>query len=165
MPAGADDARIDSLFRDCDYPDTPGASVLVVKDGAVLYERGYGLADVEDRCPIGPTTNFRLASLTKQFTAMAIMILKEQGLLTYEQSLGDLIPDFPSYGRTVKIRHLLNHTSGLHDYENLIPDTRQGQLNDQDVIDILKRECTTYFAPGSQYRYGNSSYEIGRAHV
>lgn len=161
---GLDDERIDRLFRAYDRTDAPGASVLVVKDGVVVYQRGYGMADLEAGTAADEATNFRLASLTKQFTAMAVMILKEDGRLTYDQALTDVLPGFPAYGSRIKIRHLLNHTSGLRDYEDLIPNGQREQLKDADVVQILTRQSSTYFTPGSQYRYSNSGYAT-LAHV
>lgn len=162
--SAADDERIDRLFRAYDRADSPGASVLVVKDGAVVYQRGYGMADLEAGAGADGATNFRLASLTKQFTAMAIMILKEDGRLSYDQTLTDVVSGFPAYGSRIKIRHLLNHTSGLRDYEDLIPSGQREQLKDADVVRILMRQQSTYFTPGSQYRYSNSGYAT-LAHV
>lgn len=156
--AFADDARIDQLMRDYDRAGAPGAAVAVIKDGALVHAKGYGLADAEARVAVTELTNFRLASLTKQFTAMAVMILKERGLLALDTPLTDVLRDFPSYGRAITLRHLLNHTSGLRDYEDLIPSGQTTQLRDRDVVAILKRQSSTYFTPGSSYRYSNSGY-------
>jgi CubicO group peptidase (beta-lactamase class C family) len=150
--------QIDRLFSAYDRPNVPGASVLVVKDGAVIYQKGYGASDLEAGELADEATNYRLASLTKQFTAMAIMMLKEDGVLNYEQTLTEVLPDFPSYGSRIKIRHLLNHTSGLRDYEDLIPSGQREQVKDRDVVELLKRQTSTYFTPGSSYRYSNSGY-------
>jgi CubicO group peptidase (beta-lactamase class C family) len=88
------------------------------------------------------------------------MILQEQGKLSYDQSLKDLFPDFPAYGEKITIRHLLQHTSGLIDYESLIPDTATVQVLDEDVLEMMKGVDSTYFEPGTQYRYSNSAYAV-----
>jgi CubicO group peptidase (beta-lactamase class C family) len=95
----------------------PGCAVLVIKDGQPVFRQGYGLTDLRTLQKIGPETNFRMASLTKQFTATAVMLLVHDGKLRYEDRLTDVIPDLPAYAKTITIRQLLNHTSGLADYE------------------------------------------------
>lgn len=152
--------QIDSLFRDYDKPGVPGASVAVYRGGMIVYEKGYGLADVAGKVPSTEDTNFRLASVSKQFTAVAVLILIEQGKLSFETRLTDLFPGFPAYGRNITIRHLLNHTGGLRDYEDLIPSTQSKQLSDQDVLELLKKQSSGYFTPGSQYRYSNGGYVL-----
>lgn len=150
---------IDWIMRDYNG-DHPGAAVMVVQNGEPVFQKGYGIARMRKDIPVTPETNFRLASVTKQFTAMCIMILQEQGKLSYDQSLKDLFPDFPSYGEKITIRHLLQHTSGLIDYESLIPDTATVQVLDKDVLEMMKDVDSTYFEPGTQYRYSNSAYAV-----
>ncbi len=91
-------AAFDSIFAAYDSPDLPGASVLVIKDGSVAVSRSYGLADVEARTPASDSTNYRLASLSKQFTATAIMLLAREGRLRYDDRVADLLPGLPAYG-------------------------------------------------------------------
>src|SRR5215510_14399306 len=113
--------KIDAIFAAAGLNSgtAPGAAVLVIKNGQVLFKRGYGVADLRSLSKIAAQTNFRLASVTKQFTAMAIMLLVHDGKLHYEDRLIDVFPDFAGYGKTITIRNLLNHTSGLEDYEDL----------------------------------------------
>jgi CubicO group peptidase (beta-lactamase class C family) len=125
-----------------------------------LLEKGYGLRNLEENAPTSPQTHYRIASLTKAFTATAILQLIEQGKLSLQTKLTDLWPDFPSYGRQISLHHLLSHTSGIKDYENLIPSSFSGQVSDKDVFQILSRQKSTYFRPGTQYRYSNSAYCI-----
>ena len=160
LPAAAADlsASIDALFKDFDKPDVPGASVIVIREGKVLYERAYGLADVEAGAAATPKTNYRLASVTKQFTAMCIMILAERGRLSLESKLTRFFPDYPAYGKDITVRELLTHTSGLRGYEELIPAGRTAQLKDRDVLDLLKQQTSTYFPPGMDWRYSNTGY-------
>lgn len=151
---------IDSYFRDYNHPDTPGASVLVMKKGEVLYERGYGAAKLSELESATEHTNFRLASLSKQFTATAILLLVQRGLLSLDTKLVSIFPEFPDYGSKITVRHLLNHTSGLKDYENLIPSSQTEQISDQDVLALLKKQSSLYFTPGSQYQYSNGGYVL-----
>lgn len=152
--------EVDSLFSIYAGKNVPGAALLIIKDGKPLLKKCYGMADVERQIPVTEQTNFRLASVTKQFTAMCIMMLVERGKLSYDQPLTEIFPNFPCYGKTITIRHLLNHTSGLFDYESLIPDTATSQVLDKDVLQMMMSQDSTYFLPGSQYRYSNSGYAV-----
>lgn len=138
----------------------PGAAVMIIHNGQKILNRAYGLASLEESIAITPATNFRLASVTKQFTAMCVLLLAEREEVTFEMTLQGLFPDFPDYGRAITVRHLLTHTSGLIDYEDLIPDTATVQVLDQDVLRLMKGQDSTYFPPGSQYRYSNSGYAV-----
>ena len=159
--------RIDAIFANLKSNDAPGAAVLVLKNGSAVFEQGYGVTDLRTRGTIDAHTNFRLASLTKQFTAMAVMLLVHDGKLHYDDRLTDLFPDFPDYGRTITVRNLLNHTSGLEDYEDLMaspgPDTPPEsipQINDAGVLQLLKQQKTTRFVPGTKWAYSNSGYVV-----
>ena len=138
----------------------PGASVIVIHDGRVILRRAYGMADLERHVPATPETDYRLASVSKQFTAMAIMLLVRDGKLRYDQPIREILPELPAAAQSVTVRHLLNHTSGLPDYEDLIPDSQTVQVSDRDVLALLARKDTLYFAPGSAYRYSNSGYVL-----
>jgi CubicO group peptidase (beta-lactamase class C family) len=194
-------AQIESLFRDFNHPNAPGASVMVIHNGKPVFAKGFGLADLEKKTPCTTNTNFRLASVTKQFTAMAVLMLVERGKLSLEDRLTDFFPEFPGYGRQITVRHLLTHTSGLLDYEDLIPPGTTIPVLDQDVLRVLlentgdvpragvhrvawtenaaenearlNRELqqrasrppenprpTTYFPPGTQFRYSNSGFAL-----
>jgi len=151
---------LDSIFMAYDAPGLPGAGVLVIKDGNVVASRSYGLADVQTRTRAGEQTNYRLASLSKQFTATAIMLLARDGQLHYDARVADLLPGFPAHARDVRLRHLLTHTSGLWDYEDFVPDSQTVQVKDRDVLSLLQRADSLYFVPGSAYRYSNSGYAL-----
>lgn len=151
---------IDSIMSEYASPNAPGAAVLVMKNDSVVFKKGYGLANLQERTPMTTTTNLRLASLTKHFTAMCIMMLAERGQLAYEDSLPQFFPDFPAYGRAITVRHLLTHTSGLVDYESLIPDSQTVQVLDNDCLELMKQVDSLYFPIGSQYRYSNTGYAI-----
>lgn len=149
---------IDALFGDYIGSQVPGASVLVIRDGQTIEERSYGNANVEQQVPVTDETNFRLASLSKQFTAMAVLILADRGQINLDNPIGNYLTDIPVYFQRIKIIHLLNHTSGLQDYEDHIPRGQTAQLKDHDVVRILSNLSSTYFTPGSSYRYSNSGY-------
>ena len=152
--------NVDALLSKFNKPDIPGASVMVIREGKVLYRASYGLAHLEEKREATPSTNYRLASVTKQFTAMAVMILVERDALSYESTLTDMFPGFPAYGGRIKVRNLLQHTSGLIDYEDLIPEGTTIPVLDRDVLDLLKEQDSTYFDPGSRYQYSNSGYAL-----
>ncbi|MFP2926183.1 serine hydrolase domain-containing protein [Pyxidicoccus sp. 3LG] len=153
-------AAVDALFADYARPEHPGASVVVIHDGQVALSRAYGLAHLGERAPATPESNFRLASLSKQFTAMAILRLVEDGKLDLDDRVVDLLPGFPAYLHEVRLRHLLQHTSGIWDYEDFVPGTHPVQVKDRDVLELLSRKDRTYFPPGSAVRYSNSAYAV-----
>lgn len=160
--------KIDAIFTAAGLKSehAPGAAVLVIKNGRVLFQRGYGVTDLRSLRRIDARTNFRLASVTKQFTAMAIMLLVHDGRLHYDDRLADVFPDFPEYGHAITIRHLLNHTSGLEDYEDLMPPSdpnlpvEQTQIQDAGVLDLLKQQKHAKFTPGTKWAYSNSGYVL-----
>ncbi len=153
------EAEIDLLFRDF-TGDRPGASVMVVRDGRPVFVKSYGLAVLEGHVPATPETNYRLASVTKQFTAMSVMMLAERGLLSLDATLTDIFPRFPAYGSGVTVRHLLTHTSGLVAYEDLMDPSDTLQVHDREVLAMMASVDSTYFRPGSAYRYSNSGYAV-----
>jgi CubicO group peptidase (beta-lactamase class C family) len=151
---------VGALLHEFDQTDVPGAAVSVIQGGTPILAKGYGFADLEKKIPCTTDTNFRLASLTKQFTAMAALILAEQGMLSLEDYLPKFLPEFPEYGKTITIRHLLTHRSGLPDYEDYIPQGTTIPLSDRDVLFILQQQSKTDFPPGSQFHYSNSAYAV-----
>ena len=151
---------IDVLLTDYTGPAVPGASVIVIHDGRVILRRAFGMADLERHVAATPETDYRLASVSKQFTAMAIMLLVQDGKVGYDQPIRAILPELPAGTQAITIRHLLNHTSGVPDYEDLIPDSQMVQVSDRDVLALLARQDTLYFPPGSAYRYSNSGYVL-----
>jgi CubicO group peptidase (beta-lactamase class C family) len=151
---------IDRLFSAYDRPGVPGAAVLVVKNGDVTLARGYGFADLDNKTPVTERTNFRLASLSKAFTAMAVMLLVKEGRLDLDDHVAGVVPEFPAYGRDITIRHLLSHTSGLRPYQTLIPRGGTGPFKDRDVLALLQRTDTLLFPAGSAFRYGDTGYAV-----
>ncbi len=166
--------KIDAIFAPLADEHSPGLAVLVLKDGKKLFERGYGLRDRQSAEKIDPHTNFRLASCSKQFTAMAIMLLVHDGKLRYDQTLTEIFPNFPTYGKSITIRKLLNHTGGLQDYESLMDQAdapnstypfphhwaEKNQIQDAEVLTLLEQTDHGMFPPGTQWYYSNSGYVI-----
>ena len=157
----ATDARkIDRLFAEYDRPGAPGAAVAVIHHGRLAFLRVYGLADLERGTPVTESTNFRLASLTKPFTALAIMLLVRDGRLTLDERAADLLPNFPAYGRDIRIRHLLTHTSGLRAYQDFVSDASTRHVKDRDVLALLRRTDRLLFPSGTAFRYGDTGYAV-----
>lgn len=151
---------VDDLFAAYTGSSAPGASVVVIQDGRVVVRRAFGMADLERRVAATPETDYRLASVSKQFTAMAVMLLAKDGKLRFDRPVRDVLPELPRAAQSVTIRHLLNHTSGLWDYEDLIPESRTSQLDDGDVLALVASKDSLYFPAGTQYRYSNSGYVL-----
>jgi len=161
--------KIEAIFAPLSDARSPGLAVVVRRSGRTVFEHGYGVRDLNSRAAIGPDTNFRLASCTKQFTAMAIMLLVHDRKLKYEQSIAEILPEFPAYGATITVANLLHHTSGLPDYEMLMEReeksggrrwTAENQIHDADVLALLEKEHTTDFPPGTKWAYSNSGYVV-----
>ena len=161
-----DPTKIEAIFADLKSNTAPGGAVLVIKDGRAVFSRGYGVTDLRSLGKIDAHTNFRLASVSKQFTAMAIILLVHDGKLRYDERLTDIFPDFPAYGRAISVRHLLNHTSGLQDYEDLmsagrcVSPEKIFQIKDAGVLTLLRQQTATKFAPGTSWEYSNSGYAV-----
>jgi CubicO group peptidase (beta-lactamase class C family) len=158
---------IDALVMKLVAADSPGLAVGVLRDGNLVFARGYGFADLKTRAPITSATDFRLASVSKQFTATSIMLLVHDGKLSYDETLNRIFPQFPRFGRTISIRNLLNHTSGLKDYEDIYEQQMAGtrpdqipQLHDQDVLRLIEEQDSAAFPPGTGWRYSNSGYAV-----
>lgn len=153
--------EMDELLSKAYPPDEPGAAAIVVKDGRTLLRKGYGMADVELGVKVEPDMVFRLGSVTKQFTAAAVLLLAEQGKLSLSDDMTKFFPDYPAKGRVVTVEHLLTHTSGIKSYTG-IPAWRTMWRKDMTVaelIDLFKNEPPD-FAPGEEWRYNNSGYVL-----
>jgi len=151
---------VDAVFDEAIKENYPGAAVLIAKDGKILYEKGYGYADVENKIPVNINTKFRIGSITKQFTAAAILKLQENGMLSVNDPLSKFIPDFPR-GDEVKIHHLLTHTSGIHSYTS-DPDFINRvtvEVKPEELVEQIKK-YSYEFNPGDKWNYNNSGYFI-----
>jgi CubicO group peptidase (beta-lactamase class C family) len=168
-PGLTTEKQLDAIFSGVTSPDAPGLAVLIRMNGQTVFERGYGMRDLRSKVKIDTHTNFRLASFTKQFTAMAIMLLVHDGKLRYDETLVELFPDFPAYGKPITVRNLVNHTSGLPDYEDLMEAAEKAngsrwspekQIQDAEVLELLKKEKAGKFGPGTSWSYSNSGYVV-----
>jgi CubicO group peptidase (beta-lactamase class C family) len=158
LPLPKPEALVDRMLSDLTKGQSPGAAVLVSQNGQVLFSKGYGFASLEPNVPITPQTKFRIGSITKQFTAAAILRLQEQGKLSVNDPLSKFIPDYPR-GSEVTIHHLLTHTSGIHSYTEK-PDFLQSVLvgiKPEDLIKSFKNDRYD-FDPGARWAYNNSGY-------
>lgn len=151
--------QVDEIFA-AFSGDMPGAAVMVIQDGNVTLQKGYGMARVSDGTPVTPQSNFRLASVTKQFTAMTILQLIEKGQLTLDTSLTDIFPDYPEYGKEITIRHMLQHSSGIKDYGPMSELDLDRQFTDKDVYDFMATLDDVDFPVGEQHVYSNSAYVL-----
>lgn len=155
--------KMDTLFSKYSLNTTPGVAIGIVKDGQLIFSRGYGSANLEYDIPITSKTRFHVASISKQFTAFAIYLLKDQGLLDLNDDIRKYIPEFPNYGPTIRIRHLLAHTSGLRDQWALL--TLAGwQLEDvittEQVLKLAGQQKALNFEPGTDFSYCNTSFTL-----
>lgn len=160
MMSSVDQRAVDSLFRAYDGSGVPGASVVVIRDRQEVLARSFGMADPEAHVAADGQTNYRLASLTKQFTATAILLLVKDGRLSLDDRVREILPELPAYASDVRIRHLLTHTSGLWAYEDFVPDSQTTQVHDRDVPVLVHQAESLYFHPGSAYRYSNTGYAL-----
>ncbi len=153
--------RVDKLFASWDKPDSPGCALGIIQDGELIYARGYGMANLEYNIPINSKSIFRIGSTSKQFTAMCLALLEEEGALSLDDSLRKFLPQMPEYAEEITIRHLIHHTSGLRDYLTLaeIAGIRDDDyFTDAEVVDLLARQRELNFKPGEEHLYSNSGY-------
>lgn len=159
------DGRIDSVFADMNIPQHPGAALLVIDHDEIVYSKCYGLADLGTQRPITTDTSFYLASISKQFTAMAIMMLAERGKLSFDDHLPTYFPRFPAWAAAITLRHMLHHTSGLPDYlpffkgDEFVARDRNGITN-EDVLQRAMNLPGLEFPVGSQFDYRGTSYVL-----
>jgi len=152
---------IDKIFEDWNQPNTPGCALGIIQNGELVYAKGYGLANMEYDIPNSATSVFRIGSTSKQFTAASIVLLVEQGKLSLDDKLSDYFPAFPEFAKTITVRHLLNHTSGIRDYLQLSFLKGLGDddyYTDENVMDWLVNQADLNFVPGEEFMYSNSGY-------
>lgn len=155
--------QVDALFARWNRRDTPGAAVEVRRDGQVVYRRTFGMADIEQGRPITPTTPLYVASVSKQFTAFAILLLAQDGKLSLDDDVRRYLPELPDFGKPIRIRHLLHHTSGLRDELNLLSMAgwrMEDVITEQDVMRLVRRQRALNFAPGTDFEYSNTGYML-----
>jgi len=159
--------QIEAVFSSLQSRNAPGAAVLILRNGRPAFRRGYGVTDLRTLRKIDEHTNFRLASFTKQFTAACIMLLARDGKLSYDNSLIKFFPEFPEYGKQITVRSLLNHTSGLEDYGEILmkqypntPPEKVPQILDAGVLKLMEQQTSGKFPPGTKWEYSNSGYAV-----
>ena len=155
--------RVDELFAEWNRSDAPGAAVAVVKDGRIVYENAFGMADLERGVALTPGSVFEIGSISKQFTALCILLLELDGALSLDDDVRKHLPEMPAYERPITVRHLLHHTSGIRDVETLIPLAGMPWVNyytDAQIMELITRQKGLNFAPGSEYLYSNSGYVL-----
>lgn len=155
--------RVDQVLKDWARSDSPGCAVEVSQDGNIVLERGYGMADLEQGVAIRPDTVFNIASLSKQFTAVSLLLLQEQGKLSLDDDVRKYVSELPDYGRRITLRHLANHTSGIRDLPSVLALAGWNWLDavpQQYALDVIARQKHLNFTPGSQYSYSNSGYYL-----
>lgn len=154
------DATFDKLFGESFQPDGPGAAVLVAQKGRIIYHKAFGMANLELGVPLRPDHVFRIGSVSKQFTAAAILQLMEQGKLSLDDDLTRFIPDYPTMGKKITVEHLLTHTSGIKSYTEMkewTPEVHRKDFTPAALVDFFKNQPMD-FEPGTQYQYNNSGY-------
>jgi CubicO group peptidase (beta-lactamase class C family) len=158
-PESALAAKIDAVMAAIFKPGEPGAAIIVRKDGQTIFRKGYGKADLELGVAVEPDMIFRLGSITKQFTAVSILLLAQEGKLGLQDEIAKFLPDYPTRGRRITIEHLLTHTSGIQSYTDMpewLPLWRK-DFTVKELVDLFK-DKPMQFEPGSSWAYNNSGY-------
>jgi CubicO group peptidase (beta-lactamase class C family) len=154
---------IDDVFAHWNKPNSPGCALAVIKEGKVVYERGYGCANLEYGTPITPSTVFNIASVSKQFTAMSVLLLVQQGKLSLDDDIRKYISEVPDFGRVITIRHLMHHSSGLRNFEDLLVIAgwrTEDVITREDVLNMVSHQKELNFSPGDEYLYCNTGYHL-----
>ncbi len=162
-PVGGWQTRVDQVFAEFEKGASPGCALAIYRNGAIVYERGYGYADLEHDIRITPESTFYVGSLSKQFTAFAAAIAIQQGRLALDDDVRKYVPELPSYGPSITVRHLVHHTSGLRDINTLM--SMAGRRGDEafdnlEVLRVVARQKALNFKPGEEYLYSNSGYAV-----
>ncbi|MFM2303486.1 MAG: hypothetical protein RLZZ135_895 [Cyanobacteriota bacterium] len=153
--------KVDRLFTQWDKPNSPGCALAILQNGEIVYQRGYGMANLEYDIPISPNSVFDIGSNSKQFTAMCIVLLARQNLLTLDDELQKYIPEIPQYSHPITLRHLIHHISGLRDYLALMDFTGMVYENDypdEEIIALIAHQQSLNFEPGTEQLYSNTGY-------
>jgi len=153
-------AGVDSIMADYAVLDGPGAAVLVARHGEPLVLKGYGLAEVETGREVTPTSNFRLASLTKQFNATTILVLRKEGLLSLDEPIVRYLPELPAYANRVTVKQPLQHISGLPDYEDYLRITHLVPVREHEVPFMIADADSLLSPEGTTYHYSNTGYAL-----
>ena len=156
-------ASIDKVFKNYDDIQKPGAAVAVVKNGQVIFKKGYGSANLEYDLPVTPSTVFHIASVSKQFTVFAVLLLEQQGKLSFDDDIRKHIPEVPDFGTTITLRHLASHTSGMRDQWDLLAMAgwRMDDVITKDhIMTMVAHQKELNFQPGEEYLYCNTGFTL-----
>jgi len=154
-------ARIAEIVKSWDRDDSPGCSIAVIKNDILIYSGGFGMANLDHSIPNGPDTVFRIASVSKHFTASCMLLLEDEGHITLDSDIRKWLPEIPEYDHPITVRHLLHHTSGLRDYTSLMPLIGIGDedtFTPEQTIELIARQQGLNFSPGTKHSYCNSGY-------
>jgi len=161
-PAESVTTKVDELFAQWNQSDSPGCALGIVKDGQLIYKRGYGMVNLNYNIPISPKSVFHIASISKQFTAMSILLLAKQGKVSLDDTIQKYVPELPRYQSPITIRHLIHHTSGIRNYIELAEMAGMKDVNvhltEEDFLGLIARQKELNFKPGEEYLYSNSGY-------
>lgn len=155
--------KVDQVFAQFDKPDFPGCALAVIKDGQIVYKRGYGMSNLEYGIPISPSSIFHIASISKEFTAMSIVLLASQGKLSLDDDVRKYVPEVPDFGGRITIRHLIHHTSGLRDQWSLLELAgwrKDDVITEGDILELVSRQKALNFKPGEEHLYSNTGYTL-----
>lgn len=153
--------EIDNLFVKWNTPNTPGGAIGIIKNGKLIYSKGYGLSDLEHNVKITPSSVFYIGSISKQFVTFSLLLLEEQGKLNLDDKIQKYLPDFPEYDSPLTIRHFIHHTSGVRDYFTLMYLKGRNYLDDtnpKEIYGLIKKQKELNFLPGEKHSYSNSCY-------
>ncbi len=158
------EAMVDSVFADLRGPTSPGCAVSVMREGAPIYEQGYGMANLEYGIPITPRSVFHVASVSKHFTAMAIELLVNEGRVSWDDDIRTYVPEVPDFGTPITLRHLVHHVSGIRDQWSLLSMAgwrwEADVVTQKDVLDVTSRQTALNFPPGERYLYSNTGFTL-----
>jgi CubicO group peptidase (beta-lactamase class C family) len=159
--AAAPDPKVDRIFAQWNHPSSPGCALSVLRRGSAIYTKGFGSANLEHNVPITPHTVFDIGSISKQFTAMSVLLLAKEGKLSLDDDIHKFIPELPLYEAPITVRNMLHHLSGLKSYTDLldlagVPEI--DQTTDADALALIARQTTLNFPPGRQYLYSDTNY-------
>jgi CubicO group peptidase (beta-lactamase class C family) len=153
--------EIDSIFKEWGKQNVPGGAIGIIKDGELIYAKGYGIADLEHDIKISPSSVFTLGAASQQFVAFSLLLLEEQGKLNLDDTVQTYLPDFPEYEAPLTIRHFIHHTSGIRHYRNLMHLKGRGVLDKieaDEVYALIKHQKALNFLPGEKFSWSNSAY-------
>ncbi|EPR69211.1 Beta-lactamase [Cyclobacterium qasimii M12-11B] len=154
---------MDSIFEDFNDINKPGATVAVVKDQKIVFKKGYGSANLEYGIPNSPSTIFHIASVSKQFTVFSILLLEKEGKLSFDDDIRKYIPEVPDFGKTITLRHLASHTSGMRDQWGLLAMAGWRQddvITKEHILKLVSQQKELNFNPGESYMYCNTGFTL-----